>query len=216
MSKRKIFDEVMEGLSARKDHRERKITLRGYKVETAPLPKVDARLIRDTRKRLGCSPAVFAGKLRINERTLEKWEQSRSKPNPQAAALVLLVRSYPDTLDRLEEVAAGKLCEQVAAVLRGRGKTPQASPATLRKRVSVFSRAATVRLFHRRKSTAAALDANTGSSDPVKSCLDPARPGVVGLGDNLIFSRHVSWQAKRCMHGAERAAGDSLQCSESR
>jgi len=30
--------------------------------------------------------------LRINERTLEKWEQGRAKPNPQAAALVLLVR----------------------------------------------------------------------------------------------------------------------------
>jgi hypothetical protein len=29
------------------------------------------------------------------------------KPNPQAAALVVLVRKYPDTLARLEEVAAG-------------------------------------------------------------------------------------------------------------
>jgi putative transcriptional regulator len=42
---------------------------------------------------------------RINERTLEKWEQGRSKPNPQAAALVLLVRKFPDTLDRLDRVA---------------------------------------------------------------------------------------------------------------
>jgi len=54
-----------------------------------------------------CSRAVFAGKLRINERTLEEWEQGRAKPNPQAAALVLLVRRYPDTLERLEKVAAG-------------------------------------------------------------------------------------------------------------
>ncbi len=29
----------------------------------------------------------------------------RAKPNPQAAALVLLVRRYPDTLERLEKVA---------------------------------------------------------------------------------------------------------------
>ncbi len=54
-----------------------------------------------------CSRAVFARKLRINERTLEKWEQGRAKPNPQAAALVLLVRRYPDTLERLEKLAAG-------------------------------------------------------------------------------------------------------------
>ena len=107
MSKRKIFDEMMEGVRAMKSHREGKITLRTYNVEAAPLPKVDAKLIRDTRKRLHCSRAVFARKMRINERTLEKWEQGRPKPNPQAAALVLLVRKYPDTLDRLERVAVG-------------------------------------------------------------------------------------------------------------
>ncbi len=107
LSKRKIFDEMMEGIAAMKSHREGKITLRTYNVEAAPLPKVDSKLIRDTRKRLHCSRAVFARKLRINERTLEKWEQGRRKPNPQAAALVLLVRKYPDTLDRLERVAVG-------------------------------------------------------------------------------------------------------------
>ena len=107
MSKRKIFDEMMQGVRAMKSHREGKITLRTYNVEAAPLPKVDSKLIRDTRKRLHCSRAVFARKLRINERTLEKWEQDRAKPNPQAAALVLLVRKYPDTLDRLERVAVG-------------------------------------------------------------------------------------------------------------
>jgi putative transcriptional regulator len=107
MSKRKIFDEMIEGVAAMKSHREGKITLRTYNIEPAPLPRVDSKLIRDTRKRLHCSRAVFARKLRINERTLEKWEQGRAKPNPQAAALVLLVRRYPDTLERLERVALG-------------------------------------------------------------------------------------------------------------
>jgi putative transcriptional regulator len=107
MAKRDIFGELVEGVAAMKSHREGKLTLRSYKVDAAPLPKVDSKLIRDTRKRLRCSRAVFARKLRINERTLEKWEQGRAKPNPQAAALVLLVRKYPDTLARLEEVAAG-------------------------------------------------------------------------------------------------------------
>jgi putative transcriptional regulator len=106
MAKRKIFDELMEGLTAIKEHREGKITLRSYKVDVAPLPKVGSKLLRDTRKKLRCSRAVFARKLRINERTLEKWEQGRAKPNPQAAALVLLVRKYPDTLERLETLGA--------------------------------------------------------------------------------------------------------------
>ena len=51
MSKRKIFDEMMEGIAAMEAHREGKITLRTYKVESAPLPKVDSKLIRDTRMR---------------------------------------------------------------------------------------------------------------------------------------------------------------------
>ena len=107
MTKRTVFGELMEGVAAMKGHRQGKLTLRSYKVEAAPLPKVDSQLIRDTRKKLRCSRAVFARKLRINERTLEKWEQGRAKPNPQAAALVLLVRRYPDTLQRLEKLAAG-------------------------------------------------------------------------------------------------------------
>ena len=108
MAKRKIFDELKEGIAAMKGQREGKITLRTYKVEPAPLPKVDSKMIRDTRKRLRCSRAVFARRLRINERTLEKWEQGRAKPNPQAAALVLLVRKFPDTLERLDCVARGQ------------------------------------------------------------------------------------------------------------
>src|SRR5271157_6642268 len=107
MSKRDVFGELMEGVAAMKSHREGKLMLRTFKVEPAPLPKVDAKLIRGTRRKLGCSRAVFARQLRINLRTLEKWEQGRAKPNPQAAALVLLVRHYPDTLERLERVERG-------------------------------------------------------------------------------------------------------------
>jgi putative transcriptional regulator len=106
MAKRSIFNELMEGVAEMKSHREGKLTLRTYKVEPAPLPKVDSKLIKDTRKKLRCSRAVFARKLRINERTIEKWEQGRAKPNRQAAALVLLVRKYPDTLTRLEALSS--------------------------------------------------------------------------------------------------------------
>jgi putative transcriptional regulator len=107
MAKRKIFGELIEGVDAMKKHREGKLTLRSYKVEAAPLPAVNSKFIRETWKRMRCSRAVFARKLRINVRTLEKWEQGRAKPNPQAAALVLLVRNYPDTLERLEKAAVG-------------------------------------------------------------------------------------------------------------
>jgi putative transcriptional regulator len=48
------------------------------------------------------SRRVFAFKIGVNPRTLERWEQGRSRPNEQAAVLIRLVRKYPDTLQRLE------------------------------------------------------------------------------------------------------------------
>jgi putative transcriptional regulator len=105
MAQRKIFTELLEGVDAMKKHRQGKLTLRSYKVDAAPLPTINSRFIRETRKRMRCSRAVFARQLRINIRTLEKWEQGRAKPNPQAAALLLLVRKFPDTLDRLAQLA---------------------------------------------------------------------------------------------------------------
>lgn len=71
----------------------------------AALPEVDAQFIRDTRKMMNCSRALFARRLCMNERTLEKWEQGRAKPNAQAAILFLLVRHFPDTLERLRRIA---------------------------------------------------------------------------------------------------------------
>ena len=105
-TKRNIAQEIREGLEEIKDYQEGKVTLRTYKVERPSLPEVDAKLIKETRERLRLSRGVFARQLCVNERTLEKWEQGRAKPNKQAATLILLVRKFPDTLKRLEQLAA--------------------------------------------------------------------------------------------------------------
>ncbi|MRH77599.1 helix-turn-helix domain-containing protein [Spiribacter sp. C176] len=99
--KRKLFDELMEGVNAMQQHREGKITLRSHEVEDLLPLEVDANLIRDTRERLNVSRAVFARRLRVSTRTLENWEQGRARPNAQAAALILMVRTFPDTLEKL-------------------------------------------------------------------------------------------------------------------
>jgi putative transcriptional regulator len=102
--KRKLFDELMEGIDAMRQHREGRITLRSYEVEDQPPLEVDAELIRDTRERMNVSRVVFARRLRVSARTLENWEQGRARPNAQAAALILMVRKFPDTLERLSEL----------------------------------------------------------------------------------------------------------------
>ncbi len=71
--KRKLFDELMEGIDAMQQQREGKITLRSHEVEDLPPLEVDADLIRDTRERMHVSRAVFARCLRVSTRTVENW-----------------------------------------------------------------------------------------------------------------------------------------------
>ncbi len=104
VKKRKLFDELMNGVESMQHEREGKITLRTHEVDDLPPLQVDAELIRDTREHLHVSRAVFARRIRVSVRTLENWEQGRSKPNAQAAALIMMVRQFPDTLDKLSSL----------------------------------------------------------------------------------------------------------------
>ena len=102
--KRNLFDELMGGVDAMREQREGKITLRTHVVADLPPLAVDAETIRATRELLQVSRAVLARHLRVSTRTLENWEQGRAKPNAQAAALILMVRKYPDTFNRLRQL----------------------------------------------------------------------------------------------------------------
>lgn len=106
--KRVLLDELLDGVAAMGAHRGGKLTLRTHRFDVRPLPPVTATLIRETRERLKMSQGVFARKLRVNPRTLERWEQGRSRPNDQAAALILLVRRFPDTVDRLDVIGTSR------------------------------------------------------------------------------------------------------------
>jgi len=78
-SKRKLFDELMDGVDSMQQQRDGKLTLRSHEVEDFPPLEIDAELIRQTR------------------------EQGRARPNAQAAALILMARQFPDTLQKLSE-----------------------------------------------------------------------------------------------------------------
>lgn len=104
MTKRNLFNELKHGIEEIQDHKNGKITLRNHSFEKKTLPKIDPVLIRDTRESLHLSRAVFALRLRVPLRTLEKWEQGVTVPNNQATALILMARKYPDTLNRLAEL----------------------------------------------------------------------------------------------------------------
>jgi putative transcriptional regulator len=103
MKKRNLFSEIVEGIEAIKQHREGKITLRTHRIEAQPPLEVKPEFFIRARQSLHMSRRVFARCTCIPERTLERWEQGRSKPNPEAVALVALVQAYPDTVNRLKQ-----------------------------------------------------------------------------------------------------------------
>lgn len=102
--KRSLFKEIKQAITEVKAHQAGKMTLRTHKVEKKPRLTITPALILDTREKLHMSRAVFALKLRVSSRTLEKWEQGQTAPNDQAVALILLVRKFPDTLTRLASI----------------------------------------------------------------------------------------------------------------
>jgi len=106
MKKRNLFLELTQGIEEIKKHDKGRITLREYKIESQFSPSVSPTMIREVRDRLNLSRAVFAHQLCVSPRTLEKWEQGISKPNVQAATLILLVRKYPDTIERLKALSS--------------------------------------------------------------------------------------------------------------
>jgi putative transcriptional regulator len=104
MTKRNLFDELMEGMEALQQEREGKLTLKSRAVEVKAPVQVDAATVVRIRTRFKMSRAVFAHKLRVPVRTVENWEQGRAKPNRQASALLLMAERYPDTFDRLDSL----------------------------------------------------------------------------------------------------------------
>ena len=105
MPRKRDFLERQEPDAARQERLAHRKVLRSWTGIQTALPKVDAQFIRNTREKLECSRALFARRLFMSERTLEKWEQGRAKPNAQAVVLILLVRHFPDTLERLRRIA---------------------------------------------------------------------------------------------------------------
>jgi len=71
-------------------------------VQEAPIVAPDE--LRKMRETLRLSRALFAQTIRTNPRTVESWEQGRSKPNAHAALLIKLVEKFPETLEHFRAV----------------------------------------------------------------------------------------------------------------
>ncbi len=98
MHKRNLFSELSATLAEAKQHSENKLTLKTHSIEIPRELDMSPIEIVSLREKFNMSRAVFAKYLHTSSRTLENWEQGRSKPNEQAVTLLKLVKSFPETL----------------------------------------------------------------------------------------------------------------------
>lgn len=102
--KRRLYDELRDGFSALQAERSGTVTLKRIHIAELEAPTIEPGELRKLREGLNISRAVFARAIRTNPRTVESWEQGRSKPNAHAALLIKLVEKFPETLDHLQAV----------------------------------------------------------------------------------------------------------------
>lgn len=105
MNKRNLYAELSSALSDAKQHDEGKLTLKTHKVELPGELTITPDKIKKIRNNFSMSRQVFARYLHTSSRTLENWEQGRSKPNEQAITLLYLVQNHPETLSHISQLS---------------------------------------------------------------------------------------------------------------
>jgi putative transcriptional regulator len=83
------FEQLIHGVREMKRH------LTGKRVRGARITRLDAPDVQAMRKAAKVSQAQFAKLIGVNLRTLQNWEQRRTRPTGPARALLKIVASNP-------------------------------------------------------------------------------------------------------------------------
>ena len=72
--------------------------MRGGKVTGARITRVREPNVRTIRRKSGLSQSQFAALIGVNLRTLQNWEQGRTRPTGPARALLRIVQKNPESI----------------------------------------------------------------------------------------------------------------------
>jgi putative transcriptional regulator len=75
-------------------------------VQVHEVPEVEPRAVREV---LGVSQSEFARLLSVPPRTVQNWEQHRTRPTGPARALLRMIQADPSTCARLLMAGAGRV-----------------------------------------------------------------------------------------------------------
>jgi putative transcriptional regulator len=93
-----IFDDMREALQgAAAYERGESVNLRVIRIPARPRP-ISAREIRQIRRRLNASQALFATYLNVSPNAVRSWEQGVRRPQQAALKLLLIAKKNPKAL----------------------------------------------------------------------------------------------------------------------
>jgi putative transcriptional regulator len=89
------FDQLVKGVREMKRH------IAGKRVRGARVTTIDTPSVKHIREAANISQSQFAKLIGVNLRTLQNWEQERTRPTGPARALLKIVASDPKALEAL-------------------------------------------------------------------------------------------------------------------
>jgi putative transcriptional regulator len=108
-----VESEILEALSGFTDALEKGEIIERYSCRQIKLNLVPTQynkdLVKETRKLLGVSQALFARFLGVSPKTVRAWEQGVNEPHKMACRFMDEIRRHPKFwIDRLREVAVAR------------------------------------------------------------------------------------------------------------
>lgn len=99
-----VYEGILQGLEEAVAYNQGKITARTKTISISPLPEYDAHEIKNIRKAMGMTQALFAGVMGVSPKTVEAWESGRNTPNGPAKRILSMLQKDPTLPQRMQIV----------------------------------------------------------------------------------------------------------------
>ena len=95
-----VYKSIMQALDEAVKYQEGKIDARKTKIAVKPVESFSCEDIKQIRKRVGLSQAIFASSLGVSKKTVEAWERGINSPEGPSRRLLQLIRDNPEVIEQ--------------------------------------------------------------------------------------------------------------------
>ncbi|MDE6657442.1 MAG: helix-turn-helix domain-containing protein [Oscillospiraceae bacterium] len=90
-----VYDNIIQGLNEAIEYEKGNLQARTVKISIAPLPDINSNQIKDIRKSLDMTQAMFATVMGVSVKTVEAWESGVNTPSGVARRMLSLLQLDP-------------------------------------------------------------------------------------------------------------------------